>query len=125
MQVAKAIRAAGHEVFDDWISAGPTTDDDWRDYELARGRTYIEALEGWHAKNVFEFDHRHIQRADAGVLVCPAGKSAHLELGYMIGRGKRGYILLEENHDRWDIMYGFATGVCGSLEDLIGRLEND
>jgi nucleoside 2-deoxyribosyltransferase len=48
----------------------------------------------------------------------PAGKSAHLELGYMIGRGKPCFVLFDEEPERWDVMYQFATAVCFSYEEL-------
>jgi hypothetical protein len=35
IETALKIRAAGHEVFDDWISAGPEADDYWQKYEQA------------------------------------------------------------------------------------------
>lgn len=106
-----------HEIFDDWYAAGPIADDSWRDYEKQRGRTYIESLSCYPARHVFEFDLEHLERASAGVLVLPAGKSAHLELGYLLGKGKPGFILLD-NPERWDVMYKFATGVFEDLNQL-------
>ena len=119
--IAARLRDVGVEVFDDWFAAGPDADDIWRDYEKARGRTYTQALEdGWHASHVWEFDKGHLDSADAGVLVLPCGRSGHLELGYLIGQKKPGYILLD-NPDRWDIMYLFARRVFTSLDDLVGE----
>ena len=109
------------EVFDDWFAAGPEADDFWRDYEKGRGHTYTQALGGLAAKHVFNFDLKHLNRCSAAVLVLPAGKSGHLELGYCIGQGKPGYILLD-SPDRWDVMYQFATGVFDKEEDLIACL---
>jgi nucleoside 2-deoxyribosyltransferase len=117
-KVAASLRAAGIEVFDDWYAAGPDADDRWRDYEIGRGRTYIEALDGLAANHVFDFDRCHLKQCDAALLVLPAGKSGHLELGYVIGRGKRGYILLD-SPDRWDVMYRFATKVTTDVQDII------
>lgn len=116
--VATYLRSLGHEVFDDWRSPGPDTDEQWQAYEKARGRTYVEALAGTHADNVFEYDKKHLDAADAVVLVLPAGKSAHLELGYIIGKGKPGYILMDGEPDRFDIMYRFATKVVMDMEEL-------
>ena len=116
------LRAAGYEVFDDWFAAGPEADDRWRDYEKARGRSYAEALAGYAAGNVFGFDTRHLDRADAAVLALPAGRSAHLELGWMLGHGKPGYILLD-SPDRWDVMYKLANGVFYNLADLVRYLK--
>ncbi len=110
------------EIFDDWFSPGPKADDYWKAYEEARGRDYRQALHGWAAKHVFEFDKFHIDRADFGILILPAGKSGHLELGYMIGCGKPGYILLDKP-DRWDVMYQFATGIFFNEKEMIAELK--
>lgn len=117
-KIANKIREAGFEAFDDWYAAGPEADDKWREYEMARGHSYMEALTGHAARNVFAFDKRHLDRADAVILTLPAGKSGHLELGYSLGRGRRGYVLLD-NPDRWDVMYQFATLVTDKLENII------
>jgi len=96
------------EVFDDWFSPGPKADDYWRDYEHVRGSTYKQALKNYAGTHVFEFDHYHIDRLPIGLLYMPAGKSGHLELGYMIGKGKRTYILFDKEPERWDVMYQFT-----------------
>ena len=62
--------------------------------------TYTGNLKNWAAQIVFDFDRKHLNRVDAGLLVLPAGKSGHLELGYLIGLGKPGYILLDGEPDR-------------------------
>lgn len=119
--IARILRSDGHLVFDDWFAAGPTADDCWRDYEKRRGHSYLEALSGIAARHVFSFDLEHLTRAQAVVLVLPAGKSGHLELGWALGQGKKGYVLLDDP-DRWDIMYQFATGVYETLDNLRGAL---
>lgn len=125
-KIGKAIREVGHDAFDDWFAAGPHADDCWRDYERQRGHTYIEALDGHAARHVFGFDKYHLDTSDAGVLVLPAGKSGHLELGYLSGQGKPTYILLDgaDNAEefRYDVMYCFATKVFGKLDDLLWGL---
>ena len=113
------LRAEGHTVFDDWHGAGPDADDHWQKYEQARGRNYQDALQGYLARHTFHFDYEHLERADIAVLVAPAGKSAHLELGFCIGRGKRGYVLLDCEPERWDVMYCFADGVFYNEPDLL------
>ena len=117
--VAQALRKAGHEVFDDWYTAGPEADDYWQKYEEDKGHSYQEALTGYAAQHVFQYDRYHLDRCFIGILLLPAGKSGHLELGYMIGRGKPTYILLDKPPERWDVMYNFATGVFHSLDILI------
>ena len=116
-KMAQEIRELGFDVFDDWYAAGPEADDKWRDYEKARGHTYREALKGLAADHVYQFDLKHLNECDIAVVCLPAGKSAHLELGYVIGKGKKGYILID-NPERWDVMYLFAHGVFHSFEEL-------
>lgn len=120
--VAKRLREAGFEVFDDWHAAGPEADDYWQKYEIARGHEYKEALRGYPARHVYEYDKHHLDRASAGVLVLPAGKSGHLELGYLIGQGKPAYILLSGEPERWDVMYQFAEGVYYDVEDMLDAI---
>ena len=108
-------------IFDDWMCAGPNADDAWRDHEQGRNNTFLEALQLPAAKHVFAFDKHHLTESDAVVLIAPAGKSAHLELGWSLGKGKPGYILLD-NPDRWDVMYQFATGITANLEELATML---
>lgn len=123
-EIGQAIRAAGFDVFDDWFAAGPLADDAWRDYEVARQHGYVEALRGRAAKHVFHFDYKYLLRAAAGVLVLPAGRSGHLELGFLMGRGKPGYILLDKSA-RWEVMYKFADAVCETVEDIIDNLHRE
>lgn len=120
--VAKALRAANHTVFDDWISSGPEADLCWQAYEKARGRTYREALDGFHAQQSFALDKKHLDACDVAVLVAPAGKSAHLELGYIVGQGKPGYILLDGEPEKYDLMYLLATKIFISIDELIKNL---
>lgn len=120
-EIAKKLRGIGLDAFDDWFSAGPEADDKWRDYEINRGRAFGEALGGISAQHVFNHDKKHLDRCDLGLLVLPAGRSGHLELGYIIGQGKPGYIL-HDNPERWDVMYGFASGVFTNEEQLIEHL---
>lgn len=123
-EVAEQLRAAGFEVFDDWYAAGPDADDRWRDYEKARGHTFTEALAGYAGQHVFHFDRRHLERCDVAVLLAPAGKSAHLELGIVIGAKKPGFILLDGDPERFDVMYNFATAVVSTTADLVERLRS-
>lgn len=119
--IANALREAGHDVFDDWFAAGPQADDFWQAYEQQRGHSFREALAGKAATHVFGYDHEWLDKASAGILVMPAGKSAHLELGYLIGQGKPGYILMDKEPERYDVMYRFAE-VVFSVKELLQRL---
>lgn len=117
-EIGEILRRCGFEVFNDWHSAGPEADDYLRDHFKYRKMSHKEALHSYPAKHIFEFDKRHLDRADIGVLVMPAGKSGHLELGYMIGQGKPGYILYDEVPERIDIMHNFAKDVFFDIDEL-------
>ncbi len=115
------------EVFDDWYSAGEEADDKWKEYEIGRGHSYQEALEGYAARHVFEFDKYHLDRATHVVLVLPAGKSGHMEITYAkYGAGAKAAVLLEPDADpRWDVMYQFLDKILGSDEEIVSWLESD
>ena len=122
-RLANDLRLDGFTVFDDWYSPGKNADDEWQVYEKLRGRTFKEALDGAHAWEVFNFDKRHLDVASSAVLVAPAGKSAHIELGYMIGKGKPAYVYMKGEPERFDVMYRFATGVCTNYDELVLELD--
>ena len=120
--LANKLRELGFEVFDDWFSPGPEADDFWRTYEKTRGSTHQQALNNYAGQHIYEFDKHHIDRADIGVLYMPAGKSGHLELGYLIGKSKPCFMLFDEEPERWDVMAIFAKenggDICYSFEEL-------
>jgi hypothetical protein len=118
-KVASKLRAAGLTVFDEWYSAGPNADDHLRDHFAAMGLNHKETLQTAAARNIFEFDKRHISRDAAVVLLMPAGKSGFLELGWALGQGKRGYILFDKDPERIDVMFQFADAIAYSIEELI------
>ena len=111
-------------VFADWYAAGPEADDYWQAYEKRNGFSYRQALERPAATNVFEFDRKHLLASQAVVLIAPAGKSAHLELGWCLGQGKPGYILLD-SPDRWDVMLKFADGVEYHVEPICSAIKKE
>lgn len=118
------LREIGYEVFDEWHGAGPTADDSWQEYSKTRGMNYKEALESIGAQHVFNFDRSHIEMSDIGVLLMPAGKSGHLELGYMVGLGKPTYIVFDKEPDRYDVMPNFANTICLSETDFITKMKD-
>jgi len=121
-EVAQSLRDVGWDVFDDWYAAGPEADDYWQRYEKSRGRSYAEALDGFAANHVARYDQSHLDRCSAGLLVLPAGRSGHLELGYLLGQGKPGYILLAGEPDRFDVMYRLASRVFTTNEEMLSVL---
>lgn len=123
--VSEVLRGQGYDVMDDWYAAGPDADDCWQKYEGVRGRSYAEALKGRAAQNVFLFDKSHLDLSDAAVLVLPAGKSAHLEMGYMRGCEKPVFILIAGDVGRYEVMPNFASAVCQNQQELLEALEKE
>lgn len=113
------------EVFNDWLAAGPEADDEWKQYEQNRNRTYQEALGGHAARNVFAFDKRHLDRCSHALLVLPAGKSGHMEVMYAAyGVGAKTAILLDPEDVRWDVMYQFIPTVLnndGEIDEWLNQ----
>jgi len=116
--VAAQLRDVCSEVFDCWHAAGPKADRHWEEYERSRGHSFQQAVKNYPAQHVFNYDRSHLNRCDGGVLLMPAGKSGHLELGYMQGQGKPTWILFQEEPQRWDVMLAGAT-ICMSMEELL------
>jgi nucleoside 2-deoxyribosyltransferase len=115
--VVNLLRAAGHEVYDFRAHA----DFHWRDIDPAwrswRPADVAEALKHPIAQRSFACDMEALEACDALVFVMPCGRSAHLELGYAIGAGKRTAILLEDGEP--ELMWAAADWIGGSPSDLL------
>ena len=118
VSVTLKLRAMGHDPFSEWYTPGPEADVRWRDYEMELGVSYRDALKRPSAQNTYLFDKKHIDQSDCMLMVLPCGKSAHLELGYMIGSGKPGFILMPGEPERWDVMYNFATAIFYDMKEV-------
>lgn len=89
---------------------------DWEEVdEYLRMIAHPRAIEG------FDSDFAAMKRADTFVMVLPCGKSAHLELGWAVGAGKRTAILLEDPVEP-ELMYRMVDYLAPSLLDLLGWL---
>lgn len=82
---------------------------------------YLAMVNHPRAVEGFETDFAAMQRADTFVLVLPCGKSAHLELGWAVGAGKRTAILLEDPVEP-ELMYKMVDYLAPSFIDLLGWL---
>jgi nucleoside 2-deoxyribosyltransferase len=116
------LRSDGFEVYDfrapapgdagfSWDEVDPS----WRTWD---GMGFLKGLEHPLAVRGFELDMAALEAADAVVLVLPCGRSAHLELGWAVGAGKRTAILLEE-HAEAELMYRMADRVCLSASEIL------
>lgn len=123
-EIAETLRGYGHEVFDEWFSAGPTADDSWQYHQEYKGLTYAEALRGPAAQHVFEFDKKWLDWCDTVVMI-GKGTSRGIEMGYAIGRGAEGFALLDEPPSRWDLMLAFTKDVVYTVDDLVAALRQE
>jgi hypothetical protein len=121
--VYKTLLKAGHTVYDfrregfGWESTDPNWKEKFDDFEA-----YMNALVSQTAVDGFLRDFGAMEWADTGVLLTPCGRSAHLELGWMVGKKKPCYILLTEPQE-WELMYLLADKIVNSTDALLDLLK--
>lgn len=125
--VVACLRRAGHEVYDfknptphvgfGWSQIDP----DWQKWTPAQ---YLAALQHPVAQAGFKRDMDALTACEACVLVMPCGRSAHLELGWAAGAGKRTYVLLDGPSEP-ELMYLMNTEVVTTKYDLLRALCKD
>lgn len=129
--VVEALRAAGLDCYDfKHPEDGPGFR--WTDVGLPRNEreggcspdVYLKGLEHPVAVAGYERDFAAMERADTFVLVLPCNRSAHLELGWAVGQGKRTAILLEDPCEP-ELMYRMVDYLTPSVPDLLGWLGVD
>lgn len=129
-EVVGALRADGHEVYDfrnppnrsgfSWhqASAVPVarwTPADWR-----------EVLNHPMATAGFGADMGALRGCDVCVLVLPCGRSAHLELGWAAGAGKKTVVLAAPTLDEPELMVKMCSdGIALDLAELREMLRPD
>ena len=123
--VVKALREAGHEVYD---FRNPSNGDEgfkWKNvdglWEKWSNDDYINALNHPVAERGFKNDFDAMVWADVCILLLPCGRSAHSEAGWMQGAGKPTYVILIEKQEP-ELMYKLFAGVFTRIEDLISSL---
>ena len=130
-QTVKALRALGHEVYDFKSDApgyfgGPQPtafswsemSADWQAWGPAEYRN--ELLTHPRAASGYLGDLRGMEWADTCLMLLPCGRSAHIEAGYMKGRGKRLIIMYADQCREGfepDLMYLLADNI------IIGEAE--
>ncbi len=126
--VVAELRQAGHEVYDfrnprpgDTGFAWSEIDPDWLDWSPSRFR---ECLNHPTAKAGFTSDMEALIACDACVLVLPCGRSAHLELGWTAGAGKKTIVLFTQQ-DEPELMYRMLHRVCVSVQEVLLALAEE
>jgi hypothetical protein len=82
---------------------------------------YVRGLEHQLAVDGFNKDFEAMKSCGAFVLVCPAGRSAHLEFGWAIGAGRKTAIYMPEPQEP-ELMYKLADRICVERRGLIDFL---
>lgn len=124
--VVKALREAGHEVYD-FKNPRPgengfhwsEIDKNWKNWTAAQFR---EALSHPIAVAGFLSDMMALRECEVCVLVLPCGRSAHLELGWACGAGKRTIVLFTKHPEEPELMYAMLEEVASSIEEVVALL---
>jgi hypothetical protein len=129
--VVAALRAAGEDVYDfkrprpgengfHWSETGMASYDRATNCDVPVGE-YLTGIAHPIAVAGFASDFEAMEASDMCVLVLPCGRSAHLELGWFVGQGRRTAVLLEDPCVP-ELMYRMVDFIAPSLSDLLGWL---
>lgn len=120
--IVRTLRDFGHEVYDFRNPPNEITgfawselDSNWKNWTAAE---YRENLKKPRAQEGFTNDFAGMTWADTGILLLPSGRSAHLELGWMCGQGKRTIVLTKDGEEP-ELMALIATHICISIDELL------
>lgn len=125
-QAVDMLRAAGHEVYDfrnpapgNQGFAWSEIDENWQSWPP---NLFIAGLQHPLAQRGYRLNKDALDWCDSCVLLLPCGRSAHLELGYAIGRGKQSLAVLAAGAEP-ELMYLLADKVVSDLSLLLPALE--
>lgn len=115
--VVRALRDAGHEVYD-FHESKPfhwsQIDSDWESWTAEQ---MANALEHDLVIAALKVDRAAMEEADAFVYVTPCGKSASLEAGWAAGKRKPLAILLGDGEP--EVMYRLADSICLTVQEVV------
>lgn len=89
---------------------------------LVSPNQYVPALDHPRAVEGFASDMQALDMATHVVLVLPCNRSAHLELGYAVGQGKKTAIILEDPCEP-ELMYKMVDFMTSDADECIEWLE--
>jgi hypothetical protein len=120
--VVKALRDAGHSVYDfknpkpgDKGFGWSEIDPNWKSWTAV---DQIKCYEHPAAVRGLKNDFDAMKWADAFVMVQPCGRSAALELGWAIGAGKKTIVLMVDGQEP-ELMIRLADYLCLSIEEVL------
>lgn len=121
------LRTEGHEVYD-FRNPPTSTGFAWSELDLNwknwTAKEYVQNLKKPRAIEGFNSDFNAMHWADTGVLLLPCGRSAHLEIGWMSGMGKRTFVLTRDGEEP-ELMALMCTKICTSAKELFQALNGD
>ena len=110
-KVLQQLRDTGHEVYDfrengfNWGEIAPGF------AEFPNDKWSFQMVASEKAREHFARDKAALDACDMLVLLHPCGRSAHLEAGYAIGKGKPVHIILGPEHVEPELMYLLADHI--------------
>jgi hypothetical protein len=125
-KVVELLREAGHKVYDFRHPNPKDTAFSWGD--IAAGwldwtpDEFIAGLEHPIAEAGYQSDKAALHWCDGCILLLPCNRSAHLEAGYCIGRGKPTMIVLSEGNFEPELMYLMADVVVPDINSILPKL---
>jgi hypothetical protein len=126
-QVVTKLRSKGFDVYDfrnpphgPGGFAWEQIDPDWEKWTGVQYREHL--LSHPRAAQGYMADYRAMQWADIGLMVLPCGNSAHMEIGYFNGAGKRSIIYCPTSETKPDLMYLMADHICFSWVEVLEAL---
>ena len=129
-EVVSRLRSEGHDVYD---FPNPAVGDEGFSWRQVPGAPEADHRKGWPAADVvrvlaqpraqagFKSDMDALRSCDACVLVLPCGRSAHLELGWAVGAGRRTIVLLDDPAEP-DLMHLMVDRICLDLDQVVEEL---
>jgi hypothetical protein len=128
-EIVRVLREASHEVYD-FRNPAPgqhgfawsEVNSDWLNWTPEQ---FIKDLYSGHpaVERGFHLDRTALEWCEACVLVLPCGRSAHLEAGYCVGRGKRVIFYLHPDRFEPELMYLLGNGCTCSTVELVEMLK--
>lgn len=122
--VVKALREAGHTVYDFKNPAPGDHGFGWKqcatEEQLKNPRLFRdEVLTHPIARAGYDKDMGALRAANVTVLVLPCGRSAHLELGIAAGVGQKTVVLLDDPLSEPELMYLACTKLCANMKEVL------
>lgn len=132
-EIVKALRGFGHEVYDfrnpkegDVGFSWDQVDPNWKNWSIEEYAELLRSDDRCIAG--FKLDIDALNWCDTCVLLLPCGKSAHLELGYAAGQGKRTVVFFDPEtwkggHDNIELMYLMCYSFVDNIDSLLDVLK--